>query len=829
MFRTRRRRPARPASRFRPALAALESRLVLSTIKVGAGTHPADVLSWHDGTSGTGTTTTETALSPATVTPSTFGKLFSVKVDGQVYAQPLYVQALKMADGKVHSVLFVATEDDQVYALDATSPTAGPKHDGVLWHDSLIAPRRGITPVSSDDVNDDDISPNIGITGTPTIDPKTNAQYLVAKTKETRHGATSFVQKLDAIDLRTGAIRRSTTLGTTTVAADGRYVDRTAIRAAGTGAGSTDGTVTFNALREDQRAGLVMDDNIAGNKAGMLVVAYSSHGDINPYHGWVLGFDPRTLKLESTYITAPDGDYGAIWQGGGAPSIAPNGDIIAAVGNGTFDAFTSTATPGASAIGNSGPGLGFEGLNRSVAVAFNAVDPSTGTSGTGLYYGGTTPVAAPVAPNQHESLQGTGIDFNAAAMAATPHTFAATIAYDGSTLSEAIRDEATGALYVHNYNNVDIPAAVGGNTAYVGFGGSTDGLMAVEDIRTWTLRGPISAGLAVDQSAGFASNSGLTLNGTGASFTGGAAELTDGGGEEAGTVFANTPVDVTRFVTTFEFRFAAPSGGDSGGSSSTPADPIGDGITFILQNANGHAPGPDYGESVLDLRPTGRTMTVVDSFTPTNYLDLIQNDKDLGSTAVLLLPSFPGTAHPDLAVLAGKSGTIYLVDRDNLGGYSPDGDRVIQEIANPSGKGFFASPTYSNGVVYYQAQGDVLRAYRLALNPATNTINLVPASTSTVAAKFPGTSPSSSSDGAGGGIVWTLDVGQYKTDGPAVLRAYDAGNLGDVLFDSSALAGNQAGPGVKFVSPTIANGRVYAGLNGEVDVYGLLADRGAGS
>jgi len=193
------------------------------------------------------------------------------------------------------------------------------------------------------------------------------------------------------------------------------------------------------------------------------------------------------------------------------------------------------------------------------------------------------------------------------------------------------------------------------------------------------------------------------------------------------------------------------------------------------------------------------------------------------------LPSFPGTAHPNLVLAAGKSGTIYLLDANNLGGPTPNGpDKVIQEIT-PSGNGFFASPTYSNGKVYYQAEGDVLRSFSIVLNPTTNTMNLMPDPTSPDTAGYPGTSPASSSDGSTGGIVWTIDSGAYQTFGPAILRAYDANNLGDELFSGDALPANQAGGSVKFVTPTIANGRVYAGLTNEVDVYGLLSERGTGS
>ncbi len=520
MLRQNRRCPRR-SSRFRPSLASLEARLVLSA-SVGAGTHAADVLSYHNNDGRTGSDTTETTLTPATVASTAFGKLFTDKVDGQVYAQPLYVQAMKMADGQVHSVLYVATENDQVYALDATDPTAGARHNGVLWHTSLDNTRRGIVPVTSAEVDVDDITPNIGITGTPVIDPSTNALYVVAKmqvTSKTR--ATQYVQKLYALNLANGATKSAVTLGTTTVNKAGQFVNKTAIVGSGIGTGSVNGTDQFNALREDQRAGLALDTNIAGNKDGMIVIAYSSHGDVNPYHGWVLGYDPKTMKLMSTYDTIPDGEYGAIWQAGAAPSIMANGDIVAAVGNGTFDAYTTTHAATPSAIGDSGPGLGSEGLDHSIAVAFDTVDSSTGTSGTGLYYNGVTPVSSPIAPNVAENLQGTGIDFNAAAMDPNgAHTFAATITYDGSTLDEAIKDLTTGALYTHSYADVDLPSTVGGSTAYVGFGGATDGLMSIENIENWTFSNPAATSPVVDQSAGFADSSSLTINGMNAAVTG---------------------------------------------------------------------------------------------------------------------------------------------------------------------------------------------------------------------------------------------------------------------------------------------------------------------
>ncbi len=822
-------RRTRPSNRCRPTLAALKSRLVLSGSAIGAGANAADVLAYHDDNSRTGSVTNETTLTPTTVSPTTFGKLFSYPVDGQVYAEPLYVQSLGMSDGQVHGVVFVATENDSVYALDAVDPTAGPNHDGVLWHDSFINPGQGITPVTSTDVGVTDLTPNIGITGTPVIDPATNALYLVAKTKVQSgpSAAPTYVQKLYALDLSSGQAKFGgpVTIGATTVPASGTYIDQTDVSVPGTGAGSVNGVVKFNALRQDQRSGLALDQNVASDPNGLIIVAYSSHGDINPYHGWVVGYDAQTLQLKSVFNTTPNGNFGAIWQGGAAPSIAPNGDIIATTGNGTFDAFTSTASPGPTALGDSGPGLGYQGLNNSVAVKLDATDPNNGVSGTGLYYGGVDPVTNPTAPNVHASLQGTGIDFNAASAAATPHTFHATLVYTGSSLAETLTDLTTGASYSHLYRNVNLPAAVGGSTAYVGFGGGDDGRHSVENITNWTFTsGTSSAPPTIDHSSGFASNGDLTANGV-ATFTNGVGQLTDGGGEEAATIFANQKVDISSFTTSFNFQFAPDPTASPGHGGTPTAMPIGNGITFIAQASNGHPSGQDYGESVLRLRPTPGTMTVVDTFTPTNYEQLIEADQDPGSTATLLLPSFPGTAHPNLAVVAGKGGTIYLVDQSNLGGYNQAGpDRVLQEIN--IGKRFFGSPSYSNGKVYYQAAGDVLRSFSLVLDPATNTEMLAqdPA-TGAGSIPFPGTAPATSSNGATGGIVWTVQVDQYMTTGPAVLHAYDASNLFNELFNSSASPANQAGGAVKFVTPTIANGRVYVGLTNEVDIHGLLTGR----
>ena len=150
-----------------------------------------------------------------------------------------------------------------------------------------------------------------------------------------------------------------------------------------------------------------------------------------------------------------------------------------------------------------------------------------------------------------------------------------------------------------------------------------------------------------------------------------------------------------------------------------------------------------------------------------------------------LLPDFPGTAHPHLAVTADKSGTIRLIDLDNMGGVNPGGpDRVLQEFtANPHGL-IYSSPVYFDGKIYIQGVGDVIKAFALKLDPATNTMMLdeTPVSQGTTVSGFPGEVQSVSANGTSNGIVWSPQVDGFATGGPAILRAYNANDLSTPLY-----------------------------------------------
>ena len=252
----------------------------------------------------------ETALTPGTVNPAQFGRLFLLPADGQIYAQPLCQRNVTIAGQGVHNVVFVATAHNSVYAYDAD--TAAPP----LWAVNL-GPS---VPSSAYDAAEGpytDISPEIGIIGTPVIDPSTGVLYVVAATVENG----TYYYRLHALDTGSGAER----FGAPVVIE---------ARVGGYGIDNVNGIVRFNALQEIQRPALLFLN-------GVVYVAFGSHGDGSPWHGWIMGYNAANVQVQTAVLnTTPNGWGGSVWNSGRGLSADSQGNIYAVTGNGDSDEVT---------------------------------------------------------------------------------------------------------------------------------------------------------------------------------------------------------------------------------------------------------------------------------------------------------------------------------------------------------------------------------------------------------------------------------------------------------------------------------------------------------
>lgn len=237
----------------------------------------------------TGANTHETILTPENVNRESFGKVGTLKVDGDVYAQPLYLPNVGKAGAK-RNLLFVATEHDSVYAFDADLKTTDP-----IWHRYFIDESKGIVTVRDRDVSCPFIRPEVGITSTPVIDRSTGTLFVLARTNE--NGA--LMQKLHALDVATGAEKFG---GPAQIKASiAGHVEGRA------------GNVIFDNERENQRAALLLS-------AGKVYIAWASSCDVGPYNGWVMAYDAHTLEQVGVFNASPDAGDSGIWQSDAGPA-----------------------------------------------------------------------------------------------------------------------------------------------------------------------------------------------------------------------------------------------------------------------------------------------------------------------------------------------------------------------------------------------------------------------------------------------------------------------------------------------------------------------------
>ena len=294
---------------------------------VAAVTDLAGVYTYHNNLARDGVNGREYALTTASVNTAGFAKIFSCTVDGAIYGQPLWVANLTVNSAR-HNVVFVATQHDSLFAFDADGSACV-----TLWSVSLIDTAHGgatgETSVPSGQANHlvggtaGDITPEVGVTGTPVIDPASSTLYVVSKSVDASQ--TTFYQRLHAIDLTTGKERTGSPV---------------TIAGTVTGSGAHNGTnkVVFDARQENQRCGLALVN-------GVVYLAWAGHEDVAPYYGWIMGYsyNGAAFKQASILNVTPNVGQGGIWMSGGAIA-ADSTSLYAITGNGGFDA-SSLTTP----------------------------------------------------------------------------------------------------------------------------------------------------------------------------------------------------------------------------------------------------------------------------------------------------------------------------------------------------------------------------------------------------------------------------------------------------------------------------------------------------
>jgi hypothetical protein len=308
------------ASILRLALAAFFAICVLAAGAPCAFSQ--NVLTYHNNNSRTGSNPSEATLNLSNVNAASFGKLFTLSVDGLVDGEPLYLSAVPILGSGTHNLLIVVTENDSVYAFDADTGTG-------IWHSRTL--KSGETP--SDDRGCSQVAPQIGITSTPVISRPKGSNGVIYTVSMSKDSSGNYHQRLHALDATTG---NELYKGPVDVVA--KYP--------GTGDDSSGGYVIFDPAQYKERSGLLQYGNT-------IYLAWASHCDIRPYTGWVMGYNATTLAQTTVLNVTPNGNEGAIWGAGAGLTADGAGNIFFLDANGVFDtSLNSGGFPSSGDYGN---------------------------------------------------------------------------------------------------------------------------------------------------------------------------------------------------------------------------------------------------------------------------------------------------------------------------------------------------------------------------------------------------------------------------------------------------------------------------------------------
>jgi len=344
--------------------------LLIAALALGLQAKAQKVITSQYDNARTGANLNETSLTPRNVNVQHLGKILTFHVDGDVYAQPLFLGGVEIPGKGRHDVLFIATEHDTVYAFDAYGNPSSP-----LWQVSFL--KEGSTTVPADDAQCPFIAPEIGITSTPVIDPGSGTLYVLVRTKGKRLLLDyDYSQSLHALAVATGEEK------------PGSPVEIHA-SVSGSGKGSGGGEIAFNSLRDNPRAALLLNQ-------GTVYLSWASACDVGPYHGWVMAYDAQSMKQKAVFNASPDADDSGFWAGDTGPAADKAGNIFVATGNGRFDANKSGRDYGDTLLKLDGQSLKIKDYFAPFNVdALDAGDSDLGSGG---------PMLLPDQPGAHPHL-----------------------------------------------------------------------------------------------------------------------------------------------------------------------------------------------------------------------------------------------------------------------------------------------------------------------------------------------------------------------------------------------------------------------------------------